>query len=69
MDENTNGEAIALATESDLLVTEEDIKAMEKRPEINYPEPGQVPSHEEESLHSHSMPKNLKTIEEDGRIS
>ena len=47
------------------ILSEEELKEMQKPVEINYPMPGEVPSEEDEEKHSHSMPA-VTFIQEDG---
>ncbi len=68
MDEHTQGEELGLATEGTIL-SEEDVKEMQKPAEIDFPMPGEVPTKEEEAQHSHRMPENAEFIDEEGKKS
>jgi hypothetical protein len=56
MDDNHDqATELALETEGSIM-SEQDAKDLSKSEEINYPMPGEIPTAEEESQHSHHMP-------------
>lgn len=66
MDEHTQGEELAFATEGSI-VTEKEIKEMEKPVEVDFPMPGEIPSKEDEEEHFHGMPESVEFLDEEGK--
>ena len=65
MDEHTQGEELGLATESSIL-SEQELREMEKPRGIDYPMPGEVPDKQDEEKHSQAMPESVEVIDEYG---